>query len=91
MSSAAEAVSRGRLVGLTEQHVGSLEERPPLTPRQSTVLQLIASGLSSAEIAVALGISEKTVEVHCASLLRKLSSRNRAQAVDVAHRWGLLG
>jgi DNA-binding NarL/FixJ family response regulator len=61
-----------------------------LTNREREVLQLIAAGLASKQIARALNISERTVKFHTTSVLRKLDADNRAQAVAQAARRGLL-
>jgi len=61
-----------------------------LTARERDVLRLIADGLPGKQIARALGISERTVKFHTASLLRKLGADNRAQAVALAAERGLL-
>lgn len=61
-----------------------------LTPREREVLQRIAEGLPGKQIARALGISERTVKFHTASLLRKLGADNRAQAVALGAQRGLL-
>jgi DNA-binding NarL/FixJ family response regulator len=62
----------------------------PVTARQREVLQLIADGLPTKQIARALNISERTVKFHTASLFRKLDADNRAQAVAQAAQRGLL-
>jgi DNA-binding NarL/FixJ family response regulator len=62
----------------------------PLTVREREVLRLIAQGLPGKQIAGQLGISERTVKFHTASLIRKLGADNRAQAVAVAAQRGLL-
>jgi DNA-binding NarL/FixJ family response regulator len=61
-----------------------------LTVRERQVLNLIAQGLASKQIALSLGISERTVKFHTTSLLRKLNADNRAQAVALAAQRGLL-
>jgi len=61
-----------------------------LSAREREVLGLIAEGLPGKQIARQLGISERTVKFHTASLLRKLGADNRAQAVAVAAERGLL-
>ena len=61
-----------------------------LTPRELAALQLVASGQSNKEIAVALDISERTVKSHLAHLFDKLHVTSRTEAVRVATRRGLV-
>jgi DNA-binding NarL/FixJ family response regulator len=61
-----------------------------LTPREADVLRAIAQGLPNKRIATELGMSERTVKFHVASLLRKLDAANRTEAVARARNRGLL-
>jgi DNA-binding NarL/FixJ family response regulator len=61
-----------------------------ITPRESQVLQLLASGLSNKEIAAALCLSDKTVATHMKSIFEKLGVHNRVLAVRAGQDLGLL-
>ncbi len=95
---ALRAVARGEAhlaQGMIAPLAGSIRDRDdpsadPLSPREREVLQLIAEGKSSKEVAAALGISAKTAESHRARIMAKLDLHETASLVRYAIRRGLV-
>jgi DNA-binding NarL/FixJ family response regulator len=97
---ALQAVMRGEVYlspAASKQVVESYMLRPgadkqaeQLTPRQREVLQMIAEGLSTKEIAYRMGVSVKTVETHRTQLMERLDIRDVAGLVRYAIRIGLV-
>ena len=66
------------------------DAEPVISKREEEVLQLVADGLSTTEVAAKLYISVKTVKNHLASIYQKLDTRDRTQAVLQAVRMGIV-
>ena len=100
---AVRTVARGEALlapAITQRLLERFISRPPpdqaapeiadLSARELEVLRLLARGLSNAEIASELIVGEATVKTHVARILRKLSLRDRVQAVVFAYESGLV-
>jgi DNA-binding NarL/FixJ family response regulator len=90
----APAVTR-RLLDQVSRRLPAAVSRAPgelaqLTDREQQVLRALAAGLTNAELADALVISEATVKTHVSNLLGKLGLRDRLQAVIYAYETGLI-
>jgi DNA-binding NarL/FixJ family response regulator len=81
----------GTVLGSGEVPTGPRSEIGPLTIRERQVLKLLGDARRNAEIASALRLSEKTVELHIHHLLTKLGARSRTEAVLKAQQLGFLG
>ena len=90
----APSVTRRLLEEFARSAPAAAAEPPPglneLTPRELEVLTLMARGLSNAEIAAELVVSDTTVKTHVARVLMKLGLRDRIQAVVLAYETGLV-
>jgi DNA-binding NarL/FixJ family response regulator len=80
--------SVGRRRNGSSGNAAGLDLVAELTPREREVLALLAEGRSSAQIALELVISPRTVGTHVQHILSKLAVNSRAQAVALAHRAG---
>jgi DNA-binding NarL/FixJ family response regulator len=91
----APSVTRRVIEEFVRRPPASVHTTPPeiaeLTARELEVLKLVAKGLSNAEIAKELFVSETTVKTHVAHMLTKLGVRDRVQAVVLAYECGLAG
>ncbi|HEX5427409.1 MAG TPA: response regulator transcription factor [Pedococcus sp.] len=86
------AVTSRVIEKFASQHVPEAASTPGLerlTERELEVLTQVAKGLSNAEVAAALFITEATVKTHVARLLAKLGLRDRVQAVVYAYAHGV--
>jgi DNA-binding NarL/FixJ family response regulator/class 3 adenylate cyclase len=90
----APSVTRRVIEEFVRRPPESVRTPPPelsdLTAREAEILQLIARGLSNAEIAKELVVSETTVKTHVAHVLMKLGLRDRVQAVVFAYESGVV-
>jgi DNA-binding NarL/FixJ family response regulator len=89
----APAITRRLVERFAQRDAGppvSHRDLETLTPRELEVLRLLAQGLSNAELAAHLHLSEATVKTHVARILAKLNLRDRVQAVVLAYRTGLV-
>jgi len=84
------AISKHVVAGYVQRVSGETGPRDQLTPRQREILQLIAEGHSTKDIAQILFISVKTVETHRAQLMERLDIRDVAGLVRYAIRMGLV-
>ena len=80
----------GEVRDLASQEASGAGTEPIISKREEEVLQLIADGLSTTEVAANLYISVKTVKNHLASIYQKLDTRDRTQAVLQAVRMGIV-
>ena len=89
----APSITRRMIADLVSRRAAprrSADELARLTPRETEVLELLARGMSNAEIAAGLFVSEETVKTHVGKVFSKLGLRDRAQAVVIAYETGLV-
>ncbi|GIH07983.1 DNA-binding response regulator [Rhizocola hellebori] len=89
----APSITRRLIADVVRQRpraVRAQETLTPLTPRETEIMLLVAGGLSNAEIAGRLTISEETVKTHVGRILVKLGLRDRTQAVIYAYETGIV-
>jgi DNA-binding NarL/FixJ family response regulator len=84
------SVTRRVIAEFAAHHPNSPPGLKTLTARELEVLKLVARGLSNAEIATQLVVSETTVKTHVGRVLMKLRLRDRVQAVVLAYEHGLI-
>ncbi len=78
---------------IEEVHMGDVEGVPrstPLSKREREILQKVADGATTRQVATELGISPHTVKTHLERIFEKLSANDRAQAVAIAIRSGIV-
>jgi DNA-binding CsgD family transcriptional regulator len=86
-----EALARRARLELDAPAPEHAEERPfDLTPRELTVLELLAAGRTNRSIAEELFLSRRTVDMHVRNILAKLNAANRVEAAGMAHELGLV-
>lgn len=79
------ALARERARVASRREVATRDERlSTLTPREREVMELLVRGLHNREVAEQLGISARTVEVHKARVMDKLSARNLADLIRLS-------
>ena len=89
--SSAEIVQMLRLIGRERQEEQQVRKAiEQLTPREREVLQALAEGLESKEIADRLNITVETERTHMVNILHKLNVHSRLQALVIAARYGLV-
>jgi DNA-binding NarL/FixJ family response regulator len=75
---------------VTQQLATAPTQHPQITPRQAEILQLLAQGYSTAQIAAELHLAVPTVRNHIQLLLQALEAHSRVEAIAFARRDGLL-
>ncbi len=84
------AGERHPLTPVVEARLSERASLPALSDREVQVVELLAQGMRNKELAAALGITERTAEVHVRNILTKLNVKDRTAAVSVAIRRGII-
>jgi NarL family two-component system response regulator YdfI len=79
-----------RLLNQVEKTSHRMSDEIALTDREYEVLSAVAKGLRSKEVALQLGITERTIKAHLASIYNKLGVDSRAAAISIAAQKGWL-
>jgi DNA-binding CsgD family transcriptional regulator len=87
-SFAARAADELRAVGGGSRTPAATKSAARLTPQETRIAIVVASGATNAEAAARLFLSQKTIEYHLSSVYRKLGIRSRSQLVNVVSAWG---
>jgi DNA-binding CsgD family transcriptional regulator/tetratricopeptide (TPR) repeat protein len=74
--------------GRSRTPAATTQATTPLTPQETNVALVVASGATNAEAAARLFLSQKTIEYHLSSVYRKLGIRSRSQLVSAVSVWG---
>jgi DNA-binding CsgD family transcriptional regulator/tetratricopeptide (TPR) repeat protein len=85
-----ERLAKRARIALPSTDTPAAAEAPfDLTPRELTVLELVAAGRTNRQIAEELYLSTRTVDVHVHRILAKLDAANRVEAAGIAHQLGI--
>ncbi len=90
LAASGERILSPRVAPLMAAADDTADDPSRLSPREEELLQYIADGLSSADVAERMCISPKTVKNHLASIYEKLEARDKTQAVLIAVRRGIV-
>lgn len=78
------------VVANVEARLSARAQSPALSEREVEVVERLSQGMRNKELAAALGITERTAEVHVRNILTKLNVKDRTAAVSVAIRRGII-
>ncbi|MFN7913991.1 MAG: response regulator transcription factor [Vicinamibacterales bacterium] len=81
---------RRPVVASIEARLSERAQSPALSDREIQVVEQLSQGMRNKELAAALGITERTAEVHVRNILTKLNVKDRTAAVSVAIRRGII-